>query len=589
MAQSSTELSREIHSGSGTSFKDILRRIDARVPRSLWPFAGVILLYVVAIFIIPTNVDVGISDDWTYVLSVDNLVTHGRFDILSVSAATMVFQLFWGGLFAFIFGMSFGVLRVSTIVITLLGGLAVFGMCRELGVTRERSALGMAAYLFNPILFAISYSFMTDPHYLALLAISSYFYLRGLRPGEEDTRSILYGASVAALGVLQRPHAALIPFAVVMFLVCTRRLWFNRAGIELFLKIVAIPAFTFLFYYLVVARGLPSQQGLFLDDAKAAGWQQGSLLARRVATIEAVYTGFFLLPLALAALSIVFSLVKMRSIAGWIVFLVFAGGMLWGVQTFWGQGRRMPYVPHFFGRGGPGSGDVRYTRPPLLGPWAWDVLTIICVIASLIAILAIIRAFAGEANAERSGAALLATIGIIQAAGVIPQSLMFRNWIISLDRYMLPMFPFLIALFLWSIRGERFPSKVAWVLTIAMAVFSIAGTRDALVFQNTAWGLARWLNYQGVPNTMIDAGYPWDAYHLWEYGEAAGITTPQTPEQYATWWTGSYAKPTNSTYIISGAPIKGYQTIAVQPFSAWLHGPTQYLFILRRDGYPGPP
>ena len=85
-----------------------------------------------------------------YYLSVDNLVTHGRFDILSVSAATMVFQLFWGGLFGFIFGMSFGVLRMSTIVITLLGGLAVFGMARELGVRRERAALGMAVYLFNP-------------------------------------------------------------------------------------------------------------------------------------------------------------------------------------------------------------------------------------------------------------------------------------------------------------------------------------------------------------------------------------------------------------------------------------------------------
>ena len=195
------------HRAVESRFARFPRSIETRLPKSLWPFAGVILLYIVAIFIIPTGAGVGISDDWTYYLSVDNLVTHGRFDILSVSAATMVFQLFWGGLFGFIFGMSFGVLRMSTIVITLLGGLAVFGMARELGVRRERAALGMAVYLFNPILFAVTYSFMTDPHYLALLAMSSYFYLRGLRSGNEQTRYILYGAAVASLGVLQRPHA----------------------------------------------------------------------------------------------------------------------------------------------------------------------------------------------------------------------------------------------------------------------------------------------------------------------------------------------------------------------------------------------
>jgi hypothetical protein len=587
MVNASTDVTQDISTNRRIQIREIPGLVESRLPKSLWPFAGVILLYIVAIFIIPTEAPVGISDDWTYYLSVDNLVTHGRFDILSVSAATMVFQLFWGGLFGFIFGMSFGVLRMSTIVITLLGGLAVFGMARELGVRRERAALGMAVYLFNPILFAVTYSFMTDPHYLALLAMSSYFYLRGLRSGNEQTRYILYGAAIASLGVLQRPHAALIPFAVVLFLVLTRRLWFDRAGINRFLEIVALPAGAFLFYYLVVSRGLPSQQGLFLDDARNAGFQQTALLARRVATIEAVYTGFFLLPLALASFALVFRFLSMRSLVGWFVFLVFAAGLLWGAIVFWGQGRRMPYVPHFFGRGGPGSGDVRYTRPPLLGSWAWDLLTIFCIIASLIAVLAIIRAFAAGPSVERSGAYLLVTIGVFQAAGVVPQSLMFRNWIISLDRYLLPMFPFLVVLFLWAVKGERFPSGLAWVLTIAMAVFSIAGTRDALVFQDTVWGLASWLNYQGVPNTMIDAGYPWDAYHLWEYGVAAGITTPQTPD--GTWWTDTYAMPTNSTYVVSGEPIKGYTTIAIQPFSAWLHESPQYLFILRRDGYPGTP
>jgi len=561
--------------------------VEHRIPRSLWPFAGVVLLYIIAAFVIPTNVDVGISDDWTYALSVQNLVNQGRFEILSVSAATMVFQLFWGGLFAFLFGMTFGVLRISTIVITLLGGLAVFGMCRELGVKRQLSALGMAAYLFNPVLFSISYSFMTDPHYLALLAISSYLYLRGLRVGDQDDRYIIAGAIVAALGCLQRPHAALIPFALVLYLVASRRMNRDRAGVDLFLKITLIPAATFILYYLVIARGLPSQQGLFLDEAKAAGWDEGSLLAKRIGILESVYIGFYLLPLALAALPLLWKLTDIARPRAWIAVTTFEVFMIAGVVAFWKDGRRMPYIPHFFGRSGPGSGDLRNARPALEGPHFWDWFTIVCVLASTIVAVAIIRAFAQPPNAERSGAIVLASIGAFQALGVVPQSLLFRNWIISLDRYLLPLTPFLVALFLWALRDLKFPSLSAWILTIAMAIFSIMGTRDVLVFQNTVWGLGKWLNAQGVPDTKIDAGYAWDAYNLWEYGENAGITTPQTPD--GTWWTDAYAKPTDSTYVIAGGQIPGYVAIAIQPYSAWLHESDQYLYVYRRDSYPGPP
>ncbi len=568
--------------------RDAIGALEQWLPRSYWPLAGVALLYLVAAFVIPTGAEVGISDDWTYVLSVQNLVNEGRFEILPVSAATMVFQLFWGGFFAFLFGMSFGALRVSTILITGLGGLAVFGICRELGVSRERSALGTAAYLFNPILFSISYTFMTDPHFLGLLAISSYCYLRGLQRPERADTFLFLGAVVAALACLQRPHGALIPFAVVLFLFGARRLRLDRESLGLFLKIVAIPAATFLLYYLVIAQGLPSQQGLFWDEARAAGFDEGSLLARRIVIMESVYAGFFLLPLALAAIPLLWRLTDLERPRAWLVVLGFHLILVGGAVAFWKEGRRMPYIPHFFGRGGPGSGDVRSARPPLADAQFWDGLTVICVVAASIAGIAIIRGFARrQPDRTLPAAALVATIGVIQAAGVVPQSLLFRNWIISLDRYLLPLTPFLIPLFLWSIRRERYPAMAAWILTIAMALFSIAGTRDMLVFQETAWGLGRWLNAQHVPNTKIDAGYPWDAYHLWEYGERMGITEAQTPD--GSWWTAEYAKPTDSTYVIAGAPIPGYTTIAIQPYSSWLNDDPQYLLVLRRESVPGPP
>jgi hypothetical protein len=556
------------------------------VPRSLWPLVAVCIIYAAATFIIPTLAPVSISDDWTYTRSVEILIHQGRFEVLPVAAATLVFQTFWGGLFAFLFGMTFGVLRVSSVVLTFLGGIAFYGLCREVGVSRERSALGTAVYLFNPVLFAITYSFMTDPQFLALLTISSYWYVRGLRPGNTGHTATIIGSIIAALACLQRPHGALIPLGVVTYLILSGHLRFDRPSVERFLRIVTIPALTTIIFYFVISHGLPHQQGYFLDEAKAAGVGQTWLLIKRLTVIEALYVGMFVGPLVLAALPVIVSLVRFKTwwlwvlVAGWSAIAV--GGMKW----FWDEGRRMPYIPQFLGRAGPGSADLRNARPPLAPPPVYGLFTIGCAIAAVIFGLILIRALTHKKLAGRSGAGMAAGIAAWQIAGVVPQSLLFRNWIISLDRYLLPLLPFAILLTLWALQDVRIVSAIGWVVIALVAAFSIAGTRDVLVFQSNVWDMARSLNAQGVSNVKIDAGYPWDAYHLWEYSTENDIPK-QTPD--GSWWTDVYATATDSTYVVAGGPLHGYDIITTRPYSAWLQREPVQLHILRRHGVPGPP
>jgi hypothetical protein len=547
---------------------------------------AVCIIYAAATFVIPTLAPVLISDDWTYTRSVEILINQGKFEVLPVAAATLVFQTFWGGLFAFLFGMSFGVLRVSSIVLTFLGGMAFYGLCRELRISRERSALGTAVYLFNPILFAITYSFMTDPEFLALLTISSYWYVRGLRPGKTGHAATITGSVVAALACLQRPHGALIPLGVVTYLVLSRQLRFDRASVERFLRIVAIPALTTIIFYFVISHGLPHQQGYFLDEAKAAGVGQTWLLVKRLTVIEALYIGMFVGPLVLAALPVIYSLVRFKTWWLWVLLTGWSAIAIFGTKWFWDAGRRMPYVPHFLGKAGPGSADLRNARPWLFSPPVYGVFTIGCTIAAVIFGLILIRALANGKLAGRSGAGMAAGIAVWQIAGVVPQSLLFRNWIISLDRYLLPLLPFAIVLTLWALQDVRISMAIGWVMIALVAAFSIAGTRDVLVFQSNVWDMARWLNSQGVSNVKIDAGYPWDAYHLWEYSEENHIPK-QTPD--GSWWTDVYATATDSTYVVAGGPLRGYDIITTRPYSAWLQRKPVELHILRRHGVPGPP
>jgi 4-amino-4-deoxy-L-arabinose transferase-like glycosyltransferase len=554
------------------------------LPRSLWPLAGVVATYVLAAFLIPTLAPVAISDDWTYARSVEYLVNDGRFHILSVAAATQVFQLFWGALFAEVFGMTFGALRLSTVVLVFLSGLAFYGLCRELRVSRERSALGTAVYLFNPILFAISYSFMSDPHFLALLVIAGYGYVRGLRPGLDGERATLLGSMIAALACLQRPHGALIPLGVMTYLVLTRRLRFDRASVIPFLRVVAIPALTFIGYYAFISGGLPHQQGYFLDEAKAAGFDETWLLVKRLTVIELVYVGLFVFPIIAAAVPALGGLLRLDRMRQWLVVLTWEAVLVGGLVWFGGEDRWMPYIGHFLGPAGPGSGDLRGARPPLAPHDVFVVATIVLAAASFLFALALARSMGRRAGRDRSAAGMALALLAWQVIGAVPPSLLFRNWIISLDRYILPVMPFAILLALWAVNDVRLSPPAAWAIVALTALFSVAGTRDALVFQDSVWTLAHQLNRQGVPNTSLDAGYSWDAYHLWEYGVANGI-----PEKQFTgsWWTDVYAPATDSTFTIAGAPLPGYVVLSEHPYSAWLQQQPVSLFVLQRE--PPPP
>jgi hypothetical protein len=254
------------------------------------------------------------------------------------------------------------------------------------------------------------------------------------------------------------------------------------------------------------------------------------------------------------------------------------------VVWFAGENRWMPYIPHFLGRSGPGSGDLRAARPALAGTDVFTSATIVCAIASFLFALALARSLGRLPDRTRAGAGLLLAIGAWQVVGAVPPSLLFRNWIISLDRYILPLMPFALLLVLWALNDLRLPTPLAWAAVALIALFSIACTRDALVFQQTVWVEAARLNAEGIPNTQLDAGYAWDAYHLWEYGVANGIPQKQFT---GSWWTDVYAPATDSTYVIAGAPLPGYVVLSQRPYSSWLQRQPVALYVLQRE--PPPP
>jgi 4-amino-4-deoxy-L-arabinose transferase-like glycosyltransferase len=546
-----------------------------------WPVLAVLAVFAAAAFVVPTLAPVATTDDWGYSRSVEILYHDGDLKVFPVVAATAVFQIVWGWLFALLFGMTLGVMRLSTVVMVALGALALYGLLRELGVGRGRSALGVAVYLFNPLTFILAYTFMTDPHFASLLIMSTLGYVRGLRHDRRASWATVAGSAVAGLAFLTRQQGALIPLAVVLFLLLAGRLRPNRAGVAVFVRIVAIPAVATVGYYLWLRsfNDVPDVQQGFFAEAKAVGLGGAWRLTRHLAFIALVYLGFFALPIAAAAIPSLRRVIATMNPAGWLLFAVWEGVLIAGLAIYGLQGKRMPYIGQFAGTGGLGPPDVLGSRPRLLDGPMRDNITVVCAVAAILLALLLCRSLRNLASPDHAKAGLILAVALWQVAGVIPPSFHYIRRGYSLDRYLLPLLPLGICLLLRAVRDLRIVHPVAWLIVAGYAVYSIAGTRDYLVYMNTVWSLGRDANAAGIANVNLDAGSAWDGYHLYTYGLDNGITKGRTKN--GPWWVYFYAKATDSTYVVTAKPGAGSRVILTRNVSTWLGDKPFRLYLVR--------
>jgi 4-amino-4-deoxy-L-arabinose transferase-like glycosyltransferase len=555
--------------------------IASHPPESLWPVVAVFAVFLASLLVIPWLVDAPVGDDWVYTRSVEILVNDGRMHILDLSVVTLVFQVVWGALFSLV-DVSFASTRASTIAIVLLSGGAMYALCRDMGVSRHRSALGAAVYLFNPLTFGLAFTFMTDPHFTALLVIAMWLYIRGLRPECVSPRVIILASAVASLTFLVRQQGLLIPFAVGLYLLLAGRWRPNLVGIRTAAQVAGLPALTMVAYYawLLLSHGAPEQQSEFLSQMTEAGVYESRILISRMTYIEIAYLGFFLLPITLAAVPRLRTL-RLPSTRGGRLFLgLWVVIAIAGYLVFAGRDKYMPYIAQYAGFQGIGPTDLQGGRPGVIDGDLRRAFTWIFLASTVLFALALSRRLFARDVPGRASASLLAMIGIWQVVGVLPPSFHFRNWIISVDRYLLPLLPIAIALLLWSLRETRLWLPLGWLAVTVYAAFSIAGTRDLLVFQDATWEMAHEAIATGVPITALDGGASWDGYYLYEYSIANNIDQ-QTP--HGPWWTDLFGPATTSMYVVSTRELPGYEVVREDSYSSWLDGESRPMYLLRKN------
>lgn len=566
----------------------------ANLPRDHMGLLVVLMGYLLTAAIIPVMTSASVSDDWVYALSVETLIAEGRLEISDAAGATAIPQIVWGALFAAVLDDVFGALRLATVAFSALSGLAFYGMCREIGISRGRSALGTALYLFNPVQFVLSYTFMSDPYFTGLLVVATLLFVRACKPGSPRRLLLVAGSVVTTAAFLQRGHGLLIAAAVALFLVVQVRGRISKDLLTDLLCATGLPAAAVLGLIVLSLLGTAvttAQEG-FLNSIVDAGAGGSLLLVERLAFIMLMYVGLFLLPLAVGVLPTVRGLVAGWSIRGRLFALAWYSVVLAGFAAFVSDGRLMPYIPHMLSRAGLGPDDLLIGRGHLVSPeWAMR-LTVICGLSSLVIAAVAAHRLSRRRAPVPPAVAMLLVMAAGQVVGVLLPSFAFREWTVdglsapSLDRYLLPTLPLLICIALWALSEVLVVLSPVVVATAAMAVLSVLGTRDSLSFHGATWDLAKYANEIGIENRQLDAGFSWDAYHLNRFSRENDVQV-QTPS--APWWVTTFAPATDSSYVIAAGRIDGWRVIHEVPYSLWLDPRETTLTLQRRPGVAGPP
>lgn len=547
------------------------------------PLVGVLVAFAaVTAALVPVLTPVAIHDDWIYARAVQTLLDNHRLEIGDLSAASLVAQVLWGAGVSAIFGFSFGALRLSTLAVAMLGGVGMYGLCRELGVGPRRAAMVVATYLFNPLVYVLANTFMTDIHFASWALLAVWAYVRGLRTSSGGW--LLSGSALCSVAVLVRQQGLLIAVAVAVgSAIEGRRAILSR--LSTVTRIMLLPALAlggYLAWALLIRGGIPAAQGGFLRAVESAGI--AGVLSRlwSVPFIQLSMLGLAAVPLlvGLSPRGLRLTTTRASLIASGIVLM----SVLVSFAVFTFQRRSVPYASSFLTDVGLGPQSLVGARPRLVGGHGRLVLSVIAVGAACVLILLMVRRL-GMSRAKAPGAwttgpGIVTSVLIGQVAGSLLPSLYFGHGDGTLDRYLVPGIAFGLVLAGWATRdiATRVVPSIA-VLAVA-GFFAVVGTRDYLNHEAAVWRTADSMVATGVGRDKIDGGPAWTG---WRVSDGSFLQhTPRTQE--GPWWLTLFAPLTDSTFVISDSPANrpGYRRTDSVAYDDWLHVGPDFIYVFRR-------
>jgi hypothetical protein len=477
-------------------------------------------VWIFAVFAVDPVGNFPLNDDWAYASAVRTLVEQGQIRLSGWTATNLIAQLLWGALFCVPFGFSFTALRISTLVLAMLGIAATYALLREAHAKPGTALFGALMLAFGPIYFALSFTFMTDVPFTAVATASSWLLVRGLR--RTGRAEIIAGLALAMAAILIRQIGLAIPIAFAFAYLAKRGLGFWRL-IEAVIPIVAGAAVQIAYQgWLRWLDRVPATFGNQIETLRtqlSLPWPTIAGDCAKIIFCGLLYTGLLLFPFLIIAHG-----ADLRSRRRNLYLYCGGAGAVAVLLTIILKihGSLMPLHGNVLTKGG-----VNWYQAPAPS-WFWLVVTFCSCFGAIMLVTGSIRGGLALLAPTRSGfearepytlAFALAAI----AATFSPLPLLGLGSHGFYDRYLIVFLPWLMLLFV-TIKPAR-PSydreKVALVtgtaVLVAMAAFSIAATHDYIAVSRARWSaLNDVMRQYHVGPERIDGGFEFNAWYLYD-------------------------------------------------------------------------
>ncbi len=533
-----------------------------------------VLLWLIMIVIINPTGNFPLNDDWQYSRPVWYLINKGYYFSPDQYSPIIALQVLWGTLFCLPFGFSFTALRLSTLILSLVGVLAFYFFVLKISNNKKISFLCSLILASNPFYISMSCSFMTDVPFLFFSILAVYFYFNSIDSGKPV--HIILGTLFAISATLIRQYGLIIPVAYAIASLIYKKPRFLEWWKYILPAILTMASLKLTLWWLkhIGSELRPYEGAQVIDffkkpsDIFSNAFERGRLIL--------MYTGFFLLPLLTFTTWQPLAKSSRRGkilVIGFV--LLFIPVLITGLHRLpWGN------IVHTYGIGAETLKglDTRANPNPGFPPALLGILKTMAFFGGL---LLLINISVMVANIIKAYSANSLSKTLIKQLMILTILLGYAILLFIphffFDRYTLPFIPLTaIAIIVGSdlkINPGTFQFLSYNSILVAIGLFSCVQVRNYMQWNEARWTATDYLTKElKISPHKIDGGYEFNGWNIGTYFPI----NPKNPTR-SNWFVD------DDEYIVTYRSFNGYSIIKLYSYQNYLPYEKRNIFVLHRN------
>ena len=565
-----------------------------RFIRAQYPCLIILAAYALCVLAANPSGEFPLNDDWSYARSAFAFGSGHGFKVDEWAAPSLLGQVFYGGLLTRFFSPSFLVLRLSTLVLSGCTALLLWGIFRRMPIRRDLACILLLAWIFNPLQFSLSFTFLTEIPFLFFVALATYWFVRYLH--KPASGFLMLSAAALGYAFTIRQTALFFFLALLGGVLADARTRFLQRVRRILLPAVAFGIFVAGYFLWVETRG-GSTAAIDRKYDLLHHIQRKQLIGNTYGML--FYLVFMSLPVWLLLIPSFYRRLRdfrgkarIGILAAWI--LLVAAGLCWFPRIY-GHAEFLPATPYhsrmpylinvLYDTGlGPITLDPDYFRPvptPAY-PGVWIAVTALVAAGALLCgasgTIGLIRLRKFPLPLEQRPLCVFAGLVLLS---LIPFEIVFSNLQEGglFDRHVLIVaLPFYLLLGLFSLgetekaaaRAPGIPAVLtSGIAVLAFGVFCVAATHDYLEWNRIRWEMGRGLLARGIDPLSIAGGFEFDAWHNYDTFLARGNIA-----KVKNWWYDA------RDYGISMIRQADCRVLETREYFSWVHRRKIPLYLL---------